>query len=37
MSISLNMNTQNSFQGESPKTLVIQSDTVNGSKSEQLA
>lgn len=37
MSISLNMNTQNPFQGESPKSLVIQSDTVSGSKSEQLA
>lgn len=31
------MNTQNPFQGESPKSLVIQSDTVSGSKSEQLA
>lgn len=31
------MNTQNPFQGESPNAFVIQSDTVSGSKSEQLA
>lgn len=37
MRVSFNMNTQNPFQGESPKSLVIQSDTVSGSKSEQLA
>lgn len=37
MNISFNMNMQNPFQGESPKSLVIQSDTVGGSKSEQLA
>jgi len=30
------MNTQNPFQGESPKSLVIQRDTASGSNSEQL-